>query len=115
MALIDRFRRRVVPDHATAGVYIDEQSFQLAQACAQDYSRLRARGGADALFADPSFAKALDRARWEGYPRALAMVGAVVEGLLRPHAGENPHAVQFGLMAMMLENFDRRPVPPVIE
>jgi hypothetical protein len=114
MALIDRFRRRVICDQATAGAFIDEQSFHLAQTCVQDYSRQRAGEGADALFADAAFAAALDKACWEAYPRALTMVGTVAEALLRPYASINLHAVQLGLVAMILENFDRRPVPPVI-
>ena len=65
----------------------------------QDYCRLRAGDGADALFADPAFVAALDKACWEAYPRALAMVGTVAEAALRPYAGDNAHAVLFGLIA----------------
>ena len=119
MALIDRFRRRAIRerdirDRATAGAFIDEQSFHLAQACVQDYSRLRAGDRAAALLAEPSFAAALDKACWEAYPIALTTVGTIVESLLRPHASENSLAVRFGLIAMILENFDRRPVPAAI-
>jgi len=88
--------------------------FLLAQTCVQDYCRLRAGEGADALLADASFAPALDKACWEAYPRALTMVGTVVEAALRPYAGENSHAVLFGLLAEILENFDRRLVPRAI-
>ena len=52
MALLDHFRRRAIRDHATAGAFIDEQSFHLAETCVRDYSRLRAGDGAEALFAD---------------------------------------------------------------
>ena len=114
MALIDHFRRRAIRDQATAGAFIDEQSFHLADSRVQDYSRLRAGDGADALLAEPQFAAALDKACWEAYPRALTMVGTVAEASLRPYAGENAHAVLFGLVAMILEQFDRRPVPKAI-
>jgi len=114
MALIDRFRRRAVRDQFSPGAFIDEQSFLLAQTCVQDYCRLRAGKGADALLADARFAPVLDKACWEAYPRALAMAGAVVEAALRPYAGENAHAVLFGLISMILEHFDRRPVPRAI-
>lgn len=107
-------RDQTLRDHATVGAFIDDQSFALAKSCADDYARLRAGEGADALLADVRFAAALDKACWEGYPRALTMAGAVVEGLLRPQAGDNASAVQSGLIAIMLENFDRRPVPPAI-
>jgi hypothetical protein len=79
MALLDHFRRRAIRDRATAGAFIDEQSFHLAENCVRDYSRLRAGDGADALLADPAFAVALDKACWEAYPRALAMVGTVAD------------------------------------
>lgn len=115
MALIDHFRRRVIRDRVSAGAFIDEQAFHLAESCVQDYSRLRAgAAGADALFADPLFAAALEKACWEAYPRALIMVGTLAEGSLRPYAGEHAHAVLFGLITMMLDQFDRRPVPSVI-
>ena len=42
------------------------------------------------------------------------MVGTVAEGSLRPYAGEHAHAVLFGLIAMILDQFDRRPVPQAI-
>ena len=114
MALIDRFRRRTIRDQFSAGAFIDEQSFHLAQTCVQDYCRMRAGEGADALLIDAAFTLALDRARWEAYPRALAMVGTIVEAALRPYAGQNAHAVLFGLIGEILENFDRRPVPRAI-
>jgi hypothetical protein len=80
----------------------------------RDYSRLRAGHGADALLADPAFGAALDKACWEAYPRALAMVGTVAEAAMRPYAGDNAHAMLFGLIAMILDHFDRRPVPRAI-
>ncbi len=142
MALIDRFRRLTARDTSrrdatkgdatahepaaqpprdqparapvTVGAFIDEQSFRLAQACVQDYARLRAGEGADALVADPSFARALDKACWEGYPRALAMVGMVVDNALRPHAADDLNMLHAGVAATILETFDRRPVPSAI-
>jgi len=113
MALLDHFRRRAIRDHATAGAFIDEQSFHLAENCVRDYSRLRAGDGTDALLAEPAFAAALDKACWEAYPRALAMVGTVAEAALRPYAGD-AHAMLFGLIAMILDHFDQRPVPRAI-
>lgn len=114
MALLDHFRRRAIRDQATAGAFIDEQSFHLAQSCVRDYSRLRAGDGGDTLLADATFAAALDKACWEAYPRALIMVGTIAEASLRPYAGEHAHAVLYGLIAMILEHFDLRPVPRAI-
>ena len=114
MALIDRFRRRVIRDRVSAGAFIDEQAFHLAESCVLDYSRRRAGTGADALFADPPFAATLEKACWEAYPRALIMAGTLAEGALRTYAGEHAHAMLFGLITMILDQFDRRPVPRAI-
>jgi hypothetical protein len=114
MALMDHFRRRAIRDYASAGVFIDEQSLNLARSCVREYSRLRAGEGAQALFADAVFTQALDKACWEAYPRALVMVGTVAEALLRRYAGGDAHAVLFGLIAMTLDHFDQRPVPAAI-
>jgi hypothetical protein len=114
MALIDHFRRRAIRDYTTAGAFIDEQSLHLARSCVRDYSRLRAGDGVEALFADAAFMQALNKACWEAYPRALIMVGALAEALLRPYAGRDARAVLFGLIGMMLDHFDQRPVPPAI-
>ena len=38
MALLDHFRRRAIRDQVTAGAFIDEQSFHLAESCVRDYS-----------------------------------------------------------------------------
>jgi hypothetical protein len=114
MALLDHFRRRDIRDPAAAGIFIDEQAFHLAQASVHGYCRLRAQGSADALFASPSFAAALEKACWEAYPRVLAMLGATIDASLRAHARDNASAVLSGLVAMILGNFDRRPVPKAV-
>ncbi len=85
--------------------------FLLAQTSVRDYCRLRAGKGADALFANAAFAVVLDRAQWEAYPRAIAMVGEVLEAMLRPHAGANADLVLEQLTAIATEAFDRHAVP----
>lgn len=115
MGFFDRFRRRnAMRDPVALGGFVDEQAFLLAEKSVRDYSRLRAGGDADALFANPAFATALDKAQWEAYPRALAMAGEVIETMLRPHAGENAQAMASGLGAVILDAFDRRTAPPAI-
>jgi len=116
MGFFDRFRRRAIPirDPDTFGAFVDEQASLLAEMSVRDYSRLRAGANADAMLADAAFAAALDKAKWEAYPRALAMTGAVLEAGLRPLAGENSHAMLFGLTAAIIAAFDRRTVPPAI-
>jgi hypothetical protein len=115
MALLDHFRRRDIRDHAALGAFIDEQSFHLAQTSVRAYCRRRADGDPDALFACASFASALEKACWEAYPRVLAMVGTIVDAALRPHARDNAQAVMAGLIGTILDNFDRRSVPDVID
>jgi hypothetical protein len=80
----------------------------------RSYCQLRAVGDPDALFTCASFARALERACWEAYPRVLAMVGTIVDAALRPYSGDNAQAVMSGLSATILDNFDRRPVPAAI-
>src|SRR5262245_17416722 len=114
MALIDRLRRRPIRDNFSAGAFIDEQAFSVAQTSVQDYCRLRAIDGTTSLLVDTRFTPMLEKTCWEAYPRALAMVGAVVEAPLRRYAGENSRAMLSGLTAMMLEHFDLRALPPGI-
>lgn len=115
MALLDHFRRRDIRDYSALGVFIDEQSFHVSQISVRSYCRLRADGDPDALFACASFARALERACWEAYPRVLAMVGTIVDAALRPYSGNNAQAVMSGLSAAILDNFDRRAVPDAID
>lgn len=42
------------------------------------------------------------------------MVGEMVEGVLRPHSGEERRAVLDQLIAVVLSVFDRYPIPPSI-
>jgi hypothetical protein len=56
----------------------------------------------------------VERTRWTAYPLGLAMVGEMVEGVLRPHAGEDRRAVLDPLGALVLDIFDRYDVPKQI-
>jgi hypothetical protein len=114
MAFLDHFRRRDVRDQSALGAFIDEQSFHVAQTSVQAYCRRRAEGDPGELMACASFAAALERACWEAYPRVLAMVGTIVDAALRPYVRDSAPTVMSGLIATILDNFDRRPVPDVI-
>jgi hypothetical protein len=105
------FRRRTVRDLASLATFIDEQSRLLSERVVNDYLRGRAGEKADALFADAAFRPALDKARWEARPRALAMIGEIAEGLLRPHAGADADHMRHSLTAAILDLFDRIPPP----
>jgi hypothetical protein len=114
MALFGLFRRRAIRDPAALATFIDGQSLLLSERIVQDYARSRAGSEAAALLATPAFRAALEKARWEAYPRALSMAGELAEGLLRSHAAEKASAVLLALRALMLASFDRHATPPAI-
>ncbi len=94
--------------------FIDEQSAFLVQKGIYEYSRARAGHYFKVLFTEPEFREALERARWTTYPMGLAMVGELIEGMLRGHAGADP-ALQCGsLHALVLSVFDRYPAPAAL-
>lgn len=116
MNLFDRFFRRKPPISDKAGLadFIDEQSAFLVQKGIYEYSRARAGHYAKVLFAEEGFAKSVEHSRWQAYPLGLAMVGEMVEGVLRPHVGDRRRAMLDELTAIVLSVFDRYPVPPSI-
>ncbi|MBB5052399.1 hypothetical protein HNQ36_002373 [Afipia massiliensis] len=116
MKLLDRFFRRQPPisDRAALADFIDAQSAFLVQKGIYEYSRARAGHYAKVLFAEEGFAKSVEHSRWQAYPLGLAMVGEMVEGVLRPHAGDRRRAMLDELTAMVLSVLDRYPVPPSI-
>lgn len=91
--------------------FIDEQSAFLVQKGIYDYSQARAGHYTKVLFNEPEFLEALERSRWLAYPLGLAMVGEMVEGVLRSHAADDRRAVLDPLVAMVLSAFDRYPAP----
>lgn len=116
MKLLDRFFRRQPPisDRAALADFIDAQSAFLVQKGIYEYSRARAGHYAKVLFAEEGFAKSVEHSRWQAYPLGLAMVGEMVEGVLRQHAGGERRAMLDQLVAVVLSVFDRYPVPPSI-
>jgi hypothetical protein len=112
MALLGFFRRkppiRKVEDLA---VFIDEQSAYITQKGIYDYSRARAGPFAKTLLQEPEFLAALEKSRWQAYPLGLAMIGELVEGALRPHAGKDAGLILDELTDVVLSVFDRYPVP----
>ena len=72
--------------------FIDEQSAFLVQKGIYEYSRARAGHYAKVLFKEAQFHEAIERSRWSAYPLGLAMVGELVEGVLRGHWRPRPIA-----------------------
>ena len=81
------WRRPPIADLTALADFIDEQSAFVVQKGIYEYSRARAGHYAKVLFAESEFQDAVERSRWSAYPLGLAMVGEIVEGVLRPHAG----------------------------
>ena len=55
-----------------------------------------------------------NESRWRAYPLGLALVAELVEGVLRPAAGEDRRPQADALNALVLSIFDRYPLPAAI-
>ena len=114
MGLFDLFRRRpAIRDKAAVADFIDGNAAFLMQKGIYEYSRARAGYYAKVLFREPEFHAAVEVSRWRAYPLGLAMVAEMVEGVLRRHAGDR-HAALDALSALVLDVFDRYPVPAAL-
>ena len=115
MAFLGFFRRRPsIREVADLANYVDEQSAFLVQRYIYDYTHARAGPYSKSLLTRPDFVQAVEQSRWRAYPIGLAMVGEMIEGVLRPHAGEAPRAILDPLSALVLDVFDRYDVPAPI-
>ncbi len=108
MGFFDMFRgAKPVAARADLVDFLDAQAAFLGQKGVFEYSRARAGPTANVLFRDPSFLAELELARWRVYPVALAMVGEMVEGALRPAAGEQVDVLQQSLIEAATAVLDR--------
>ena len=106
--------RPLVRDREALANFIDAQSAFIVQKGIYEYSRARAGHYAKVLFAEEGFARSVEHARWQAFPLGLAMVGEMVDVVLRPHAGADRRAVLDQIITVVLSVFDRYPVPPSI-
>jgi hypothetical protein len=106
--------RPPIRDREALADFIDAQSAFIVQKGIYEYSRARAGHYAKVLFAEEGFARSVEHARWQAFPLGLAMVGEMVEGVLRPHAGADRRAVLDQTISVVLSVLDRYPVPPSI-
>lgn len=112
MAFFGFFRRKPPIREVNAlANFIDEQSAYLTQKGIYDYSQARAGPFAKSFLNEPAFLEALEKSRWQAYPLGLAMIGELVEGVLRPHAGQDAGQILDELTDVVLSVFDRYPVP----
>src|SRR2546423_342066 len=116
MPWLDLLRRPRAPigDVAALSTFVDEQAAFLVQRGIYEYARARAGHYAKVLFAEQAFIDLVEQSRWQAYPLGLAMVGEMIEGTLRPSAGEDRHALLDDLIGVVLAVFDRYALPAVI-
>jgi hypothetical protein len=111
LGLLDIFRRRApIRDPEQLADFIDHNSAFLTQKGIYEYSRARAGHYAKVLFTDTGFQAAAEVSRWRAYPLGLAMVGELVEGVLRPYENDRREQLE-ALRHLVLSVFDRYPVP----
>jgi hypothetical protein len=109
------FRRRPpIVDAGALADFIDQQSAFVAQKGIYEYSRARAGHYAKILFAEQAFVDAVERSRWLAFPIGLAMVGELVDGVLRPHAKGQQDRQLETVGHLVLSVFDRYPAPAVV-
>jgi hypothetical protein len=114
MAFLDLFRRRrTIRDVEALADFIDRYAAFLVQKGIYEYSRARAGPFAKMLLVEKDFKALADEARWRAFPLGLAMVGELIEGILRPE-GEGLAQQREALTAVVLSVFDRYPVPAPI-
>jgi hypothetical protein len=108
------WRRPALADLDALAAFIDEQAAFLVQKGLHEYSRARAGHYAKVLFNEEGFLAALEESRWRAYPLGLAMVGEIVEGVLRRHAAEDTARHLQGMSGLVLSVFDRYPPPAAL-
>src|SRR5215208_2101513 len=112
MGLLDMFRPRPpIRDIPALAAFIDENAAFVTQKGIYEYSRARAGHYAKVLFAEKEFQDAVERSRWSAFPLGLAMVGELVEGVVRPLAPADGGREPEGLRKLVVSVFDRYPVP----
>jgi hypothetical protein len=108
------WRRPPIADLDALATFLDERSAFLVQKGLHEYSRARSGHYAKVLFHEPEFIEAMEQARWRAYPLGLAMVGEVIEGVLRGHAGDAAAQHLDASRLFVLSVFDRYPVPAAL-
>ena len=115
MRFLDWFRRSPpIADADALAEFIDSHAAFLMQKGIYEYSRARSGHYAKVMFGEQLFIDAFNLARWQAYPLGLAMVGELVEGVLRGLGGSDPKEVARWVRDLVLSVFDSHPVPPQI-
>jgi hypothetical protein len=115
MALFGWFRRPPqIREPGELADFIDERAAFLVQKGIYDYARARSGPYSKTLLTETKFIADANRSRWQAYPLGLAMVGEMVEGVLSPHANPDRRTILDQLRRLVLDVFDRYPVPEPI-
>jgi hypothetical protein len=115
MGLFEWFRKAPpIRQASELAQFMDAQAAFVAQKGVYEYSRARAGHYSKVLFSEQTFIDAVDRSRWQAYPLALAMVGEVAEGVLRPHAAGSPNELAPAISALAVAVLDGHPVPAML-
>ena len=116
MGILDLFRRPApIAGRASLMEFIDSQAAFLGQKGVFEYSRARAGPFGNILFRDDGFLAAVEVSRWQSYPLGLMMVGEMVEGELRRHAGDRAVDVRQEFAEVLLDVFDRYGTPLAVD
>src|SRR5262245_38309902 len=114
IAMFGFFRKhKPIADVASLADFIDQNAAFIIQKGIYEYSRARAGHYSKVLFREPEFHRAVEVSRWRAYPVGLAMIGELVEGLLRLHS-HDAAGQHRNICKLVLSVFDRYPVPDVI-
>jgi hypothetical protein len=114
--LFDIFRRPApIRDAAELADFVDQNAAFLVQKGIYEYARARAGHNAKVLFREPEFVATADQSRWRAYPLGLALVGELVEGMLRPADDAQRLTQAAAINELVLAVFDRYPVPPALD
>jgi hypothetical protein len=91
--------------------FMGGQAAFISQKCTVEYCRARSGLMWQKLFRERAFLDALEICRWEAYGAVLVDVAVLVEAKLRP-ASPTPRAdVAAALLAMVVANLERFPLP----
>ena len=115
MGIFEWFRRPPpIVDRESLAEFIESQAAFLMQKGIFEYSRARAGHYAKVMFGEQTFTDAFNLARWQAYPIGLAMVGELVEGVLRSTTPNAPADCLDWVRRLVLQVFDSHPIPPQI-
>jgi hypothetical protein len=112
MGLFEVFKRQpAILTLADLDDFLDSRAAFTAQKCVFEFSRASAGYVWQPLFKESTFLDALERSRWACFPLALADVGEVAFGILKPHSPDEGYLLASGLQTAMRRVMARYAAP----